>query len=706
LLAILTLPCAPAFAAPIVSLLGDADCDGLVAPADIEHISAELADGDGDLTADIDGGAVVSCMGADANSDGRLTVADILALTQVLYGEPTSIGPAITFLGIASADGTTTSPVTTVPAPMFQTVTGLGFRLVVEAMPGISGLPVGQDVFRFDPFDASVRPDLQIETSRDLGDGNTTVCGEGGVASVMPPHYGPEQEIADALNDFSCRFDVAGNPAVGCTKNEFGSPRFVDERSRAQFCLAVSAVEAFQPALTIITARLLDTEGNPGPIAQMILRVGEEPLATATPLPTATLAPSATVTDTVTPGPSPTASDTPTPASTSTVTATGAGPSPTRTGTRTRTGTPTRAPIASATATNTRPPTFTVTGTVPATNTRTATGTRTRTGTRTATPTITPSRSPRPSATATGTVTRTRTRTGTPTVTITGSRPPTATNTATRPATATRTRTRTGTAAATRTPTATPRPGTPTRTGTATRTASASRTPTRTGTPTRTPTITLTRTITRTPTQTGTPTATARAGADITYVGLARADDRVIDPVGMTIQGWPIYERELGYLFSVVVEAKPGPSRRPVGLSAFNFNASDPNVRPDFEIIVSRPLGDGSAAVCDNMLPMIGGVPASPNFNATQAISNAINDFACRFVNGAGLPRGRSSGEACTLFGDGEYRFVVGSSTAQFCAGIAEPFGFAIGDTIVTVRVRDVAGNPSAETSFVVRVRP
>jgi hypothetical protein len=235
------------------------------------------------------------------------------------------------------------------------------------------------------------------------------------------------------------------------------------------------------------------------------------------------------------------------------------------------------------------------------------------------------------------------------------------------------------------------------------------RTPTRTGTVTRTPTISTTPTITRTRTQTGTPTATPRPGADITFVGLARADDRLLDPIGTTSQGWPIYQRSIGYLFNIVVEAKPGPSRRSVGLNAFNSDPSSPGVRPDFEIIVSRALGDGSQLVCDNMPPIIGGVPASSSFNETQAISNAINDFGCRFVNGAGVPRGRGPGEACTLFGDGEYRFKIGGvngSTAQFCAGIAEPFGFAVGDTTVMVRARDLSGAPGPPAGFVVRIQP
>jgi hypothetical protein len=179
----------------------------------------------------------------------------------------------------------------------------------------------------------------------------------------------------------------------------------------------------------------------------------------------------------------------------------------------------------------------------------------------------------------------------------------------------------------------------------------------------------------------------------------------VLEPSGTTSQGWPIYERPFGYLFTVVVEARPGPSNRPVGSNAFRHDPFDPSVRSDLEIIVSRALGDGSVAVCDAMLPFIGGVPPSTGFQNTQAVSDAINDFACRFVNGDGVPGGRGSpGLACTAFADGEYRFVVPTTRMQFCAGIAEPFGFPLGDTVITVRVRDVTGAPSPPASLILRV--
>jgi hypothetical protein len=189
-------------------------------------------------------------------------------------------------------------------------------------------------------------------------------------------------------------------------------------------------------------------------------------------------------------------------------------------------------------------------------------------------------------------------------------------------------------------------------------------------------------------------------------MGVARPNDVPLEPVGMTPEGWPIYERSFGFLFTLVVEAKPGPNRRQVGLNSFRYNPFDAAVRPDLEIIVSRPLGDGSLLVCDDMLPFIGGVPAAPTFETTQPISDAINDFACRFIDGLGEPGGRSAGNACTVYEDGEFRFVEPTSTAQFCAPIIEPFGFALGDTVVTARVRDVNGAPGPPASMVIRIVP
>ena len=813
---------ARASATPPASLPGDADCDGLITRADLDHLSDELTDGDGDAAADVDGGTVVSCSGADANGDGLITAADLSALTRILYGQTDDTGPIITFVGIVSADGTTMLPVTDVPVPMFQTISGLGFRLVVEAAPGTSGLPVGQDLLNSKPNDPTARPDLQVEVSRDLGDGNPNVCGEGGVPGIEPPTYGAPQPIANALNDLACRFDVASNPAAACTLTQLGVHGFVDSRTRVQFCLAVSSVEAFPDDLTIVTARALDSAGNPGPLAQMILRVGDQPLPTATLRPTATLKPTATSTETATPGPTSTTTDTPGATSTPTVSATASpsrtgspstsvtatrtatatasgtrtitntpGPSPTSSATATQTLTPTgptptrtltptasqspsstrtatASPTVSATRTQTATATITRTpfGTPTATGTQTATYTRTKTpiasptrtatatvtftppftftptrtltpsrtpltsatptatprntGTRTATPSLTSTRSPRPTDTITPTVTPSSTRTSTGTITRTGTVSGTPTPTVTRTPTITlsptitRTPTVTGTATQSRTPsiTVTPsrtgtitRTATPTNTATVTRTPTITRTPTPTGTSTRTPTLTRTPTVTPTPSQTGTPTNTPRPGANVTYMGVAHvSNDMPLDPIGVTSQGWPIYTPPFGAMFTLVVEAGPGPSRKRVGLNAFNYNPGDPTARPEHEIIVSRNLGDGSKLVCDNMKPILGGVPAEAGFDLTQPVSDAINDLACRFDNGTGVPGGRTAGNQCLINVQGDGFFANSSSTVQFCALIAEPFGFQSGDTVVTARVHDVTGLPGPPASMVVRV--
>lgn len=187
------------------------------------------------------------------------------------------------------------------------------------------------------------------------------------------------------------------------------------------------------------------------------------------------------------------------------------------------------------------------------------------------------------------------------------------------------------------------------------------------------------------------------------FFGVTRSDDRLATPIGHTSEGWPIYVRSLGSAFSLVAECKPGPSRQPCGNSS--FNEADPAFqRPDLQIIVSRPLGDGSTLICDNRPPEIGGVPASPNFTEATAINGAINDLGCRFVDGAGNYLGRSGGEACTLFASGDYHFVAAGTALQFCARVDSALEFPPGDTLVTVRFRDRAGATGPPATLVIRV--
>jgi hypothetical protein len=152
----------------------------------------------------------------------------------------------------------------------------------------------------------------------------------------------------------------------------------------------------------------------------------------------------------------------------------------------------------------------------------------------------------------------------------------------------------------------------------------------------------------------------------------------------------------------LVIEGRPGPSGAPVGHSAFDTTVT---TFPDLQIEVSRPLGDGSPAVCDMTAPMLGGVPAiNPlNFDATSTNIDTINDLACRFLDGGGAPLGRGKTESCVVFDSGDYHFVNTNSTLQFCGFMDQPLQFPSGDTLVTARLRDILGNVGPQAQIVIR---
>ncbi|MBI4515721.1 MAG: caspase family protein [Deltaproteobacteria bacterium] len=162
----------------------------------------------------------------------------------------------------------------------------------------------------------------------------------------------------------------------------------------------------------------------------------------------------------------------------------------------------------------------------------------------------------------------------------------------------------------------------------------------------------------------------------------------------------PAYLSRAGSGFMLVVEAKPGASGRPVGRVVSAHDSTDPSIRPDLEIITSQALGDGSATVCDRKAPAIGGVPATvpASFASTQRISDTISDLACRFEVFV------DSAAACTTTSKGEFSFVDKGSTAQFCMVVARAWGFPLGDTLLTVRVRDVDGNSGPSKQLRIRV--
>lgn len=174
----------------------------------------------------------------------------------------------------------------------------------------------------------------------------------------------------------------------------------------------------------------------------------------------------------------------------------------------------------------------------------------------------------------------------------------------------------------------------------------------------------------------------------------------------MTPEGVPIYSRPFGNGFRVVVEGGPGPSFENPGTSSFSFGAFD---FADLQIQATRPLGDGSAAVCDRSGVTAGGVPAinPPSFQSTSMILQAVNDFSCRFVDGGDAFRGRTnSNDSCVQNppDSGVFGFIDPRTRIQYCALVDLAIRFPLGDTMLTARLRDVLGNVGVTRRIVVRI--
>jgi hypothetical protein len=194
-----------------------------------------------------------------------------------------------------------------------------------------------------------------------------------------------------------------------------------------------------------------------------------------------------------------------------------------------------------------------------------------------------------------------------------------------------------------------------------------------------------------------------QVGPVITFFGIARADGQLIQPVGKNPEGYPIYRNPVGSGFIIVVEAKPGISNVEPGRSIFRYDPNDPKQRPDLEIEVNRPLGDGSTEVCDSRRPKIGGVPAinPPSFADTKQVSATLNDLSCRFETFL------ESSASCTVGKSGDFSFAdPKNSKAQFCMVVAKAWNFPEGETLVSARVRDSEGNPGPVDHFVLERKP
>jgi hypothetical protein len=158
----------------------------------------------------------------------------------------------------------------------------------------------------------------------------------------------------------------------------------------------------------------------------------------------------------------------------------------------------------------------------------------------------------------------------------------------------------------------------------------------------------------------------------------------------------------------IVVEGFPNPTKAATAIATQLH--PDPNSadRPDLQIQANRPIGNGSTIVCDQPGdPGGAGVPAIPTPDFTegdQVITNTLQDFACRFslfTPGLG---------ACTKDVFGNVDNVIPPPTpkgiVQFCDTPDTTESFQSGDTLLTVRLRNVAGELGPTAQIIVRVVP
>ena len=152
---------------------------------------------------------------------------------------------------------------------------------MIEARPGSSGAAVGTVVL---PANPSTPPHLQVLVDQPLGNGNSVIdCRSssqardwGGVPATSALTFDGSQATIDAATDLSCRFEVSatGGP---CTLDQFGEYSLLNpnpnDTSVKQFCHSLLISDLFPVGDTVIAARVLDTEVNPGPVAEIVVRV-------------------------------------------------------------------------------------------------------------------------------------------------------------------------------------------------------------------------------------------------------------------------------------------------------------------------------------------------------------------------------------------------------------------------------------------------
>jgi len=199
--------------------------------------------------------------------------------TDKLLKQGKLVGPVVTHLGAARADGSVVEPIgkDAKGIPIYETQVGSGFMLVVEGKPGLGNMEIGRKLFVYDLDDPKARPDLEIQATRDLGDGSKAVCDRtrpniGGMPGINPPDWSETLDVSRTLADWACRFETFIESQSACIVKRNGEFTFVDPATSTQFCMTVARAWVFPEGETLVSARLRDVEGNPGPVKQIKIR--------------------------------------------------------------------------------------------------------------------------------------------------------------------------------------------------------------------------------------------------------------------------------------------------------------------------------------------------------------------------------------------------------------------------------------------------
>ena len=139
--------------------------------------------------------ALGGCPGGPTPRPSQTPTRPVAGATATPTATPTAaVGPVVSYFGVANADDSLQQP-TPGLIPIYQRLAGSGFQLVVEAVPGPLGVaivdPGTDDGGRTYSFPNP--PDLQIQATRDLGNGSTAVCDNshgnfGGIPGIDPPN--------------------------------------------------------------------------------------------------------------------------------------------------------------------------------------------------------------------------------------------------------------------------------------------------------------------------------------------------------------------------------------------------------------------------------------------------------------------------------------------------------------------------------------